>query len=155
VCGLFVMNPGVVFQSFEAGQCTLKSLKYEYMKGRNCGSICKSEFPCYTLSGTFDSNITEGIPGDMELFNSYWSHVQGCAFNTCGRDEAKNAMQIYNQLDEFYKQHGYDDSKLEDAMKVRVEGAIVDDSLDASIKVSCYGDNEGTVFMTYVSTVRW
>jgi len=88
----------------------------------------------------------------MELFNSYWSHVQGCAFNTCGRDEAKNAMQIYNQLDEFYKQHGYDDSKLEDAMKVRVEGAIVDDSLDASIKVSCYGDNEGTVFMTYINS---
>ena len=78
--------------------------------------------------------------------------VTGCAFNTCGRDEAKNAMQIYNQLDEFYKQHGYDDSKLEDAMKVRVEGAIVDDSLDSSIKVSCYGDNEGTVFMTYINS---
>ena len=50
------------------------------MKGCNCGKNCKSEFPCYTLSGTFDSNITEGTPGDMELFNSYWSHVQGVVF---------------------------------------------------------------------------
>lgn len=151
VCGLFVMQPGVVFQRFEPGQCTLKSLKFNYLKGCNCGKNCKSDFPCYTLAGTFDSNITDGSASNMDLFNSYWDYVKGCAFQACGKDRSENARKVYEKTVQFYKKHGYDTSKLANEMKEPEKNTIVD-TLDSTKIISCYGDNNGTVFMTFVNS---
>lgn len=151
VCGLFVMRPGVVFQSYEPGQCTLNTLKFDEMKRCSCGKNCQSEYPCYKMTGGFVSNVTKDASTAMSLYNGFWDYDKGCVYTTCGRAESNNIDTIYEKILEFYQAHGYDDSGLPAAMKNPQENTVID-MLDSTKIISCYGNNDGSAFLKYIDS---
>lgn len=153
VCGLFVMKPGIVFLRFDEGQCSLNQMKFMYTKSCGCGKNCKSEFPCYSISGTFDNNLTEATdPTEMQLYNSYWSWVKGCSFHTCGKDVKKNYDEVHKQIIAFFEKYGYDVDKIKQFLLIRRNSQSAPIQLDANKKFFCWGDDLGAVFMTYIDS---
>ncbi|KAL5266306.1 hypothetical protein ACHWQZ_G003655 [Mnemiopsis leidyi] len=151
--GVFVIRPGVEFQNFEAGQCSLKQLTYKETKDCSCGKNCQSSFPCYKLSGVFTPNIS-GSANDMHISKSFWDYDKGCMWSTCSHSWDKNVAEIYNSAVIFYKEHGYDYSNLKTGMSDQTPGHIAD-TLEESIKVACYGDNEGAAIIQYINSAVW
>lgn len=59
------------------GQCTLNTLKFDEMKRCSCGKNCQSEYPCYTMTGGFVSNVTKDASTAMSLYNGFWDYDKG------------------------------------------------------------------------------
>lgn len=75
-------------------------------------------------------------------------------WSTCSHSWDKNVAEIYNSAVIFYKEHGYDYSNLKTGMSDQTPGHIAD-TLDGSIKVACYGDNEGAAIIQYINSAVW
>ena len=80
--------------------------------------------------------------------------LTGCAWTACERSRDRNSEKIYEEAVNFYKKYGYDYSNLANAMKYPTKGASVD-TLKDTIKLECYGDNDGHGIIEYINSAVW